>query len=471
MHLVWFRRDLRTLDNTALVEATKSGQPVIALYIATPEQWQAHQHSPVQADLILRRLSELKQQLQSLNIPLYYSECPDYQSSVKEVYRIASELMRNDLPVTIHFNREYEVNEVGRDSALARLASQAHISVKSYHDRCQFSPGTVLTKQGEMFKVFTPYKRRWLEMYFQAGAQVQKPKPVEKAELQDIGCPLFDKNPVFTYPRKSSAAYPVSDDRIIGLLRGFCCEKIDAYHQIRDFPEMEGTSRLSPYLAIGALSVRQCLARVSLKQPFSEGASRWLDELIWREFYIHLSAAMPSLSRGKPFHSWGRSVLWQQNDSWFEAWKQGRTGFPIVDAAMRQLSQTGWMHNRLRMITASFLVKDLLVDWRWGEEWFMSQLIDGDYASNNGGWQWCASTGCDGQPYFRIFNPVTQGEKFDPGGQFVRSWIPELKEVPDKCIHKPWLWPNSTLINYPQPIVDHKIQREIALAMYKNAKG
>jgi deoxyribodipyrimidine photo-lyase len=201
------------------------------------------------------------------------------------------------------------------------------------------------------------------------------------------------------------------------------------------------------------------------------GAFCWLNEIIWREFYRHLIVAWPKLSRDQPFLGWTRNVMWQQSDSMLSAWQQGRTGYPIVDAAMRQLRQTGWMHNRLRMITASFLTKDLLIHWQAGEQWFMSQLIDGDLASNNGGWQWAASTGTDAQPYFRVFNPTVQGERFDPDGSFIRTWIHELRDVPDKYIHQPFLWDKAESLNYPKPIVDHKSARLRAIEVFKSAKA
>jgi deoxyribodipyrimidine photo-lyase len=202
----------------------------------------------------------------------------------------------------------------------------------------------------------------------------------------------------------------------------------------------------------------------------SKGQEVWFSELLWRDFYQHLIYFEAKLSRSKSFLAWGDRLNWHSNADHFDAWKRGDTGYPIIDAAMRQLNQTGWMHNRLRMVVASFLVKDLHIDWRCGEAYFMSNLIDGDYASNNGGWQWCASTGCDGQPYFRIFNPVSQGERFDSTGEFVRTWIPELHTVPDRFVHKPWLWSESHDLDYPPPIVDHKREREITLQLYQQAK-
>ncbi|EAC1534127.1 deoxyribodipyrimidine photo-lyase, partial [Escherichia coli] len=256
-------------------------------------------------------------------------------------------------------------------------------------------------------------------------------------------------------------------------LRQFCQNGAGEYEQQRDFPAVEGTSRLSASLATGGLSPRQCLHRLLAEQPqaLDGGAgSVWLSELIWREFYRHLMTYYPSLCKHRPFIAWTDRVQWQSNPAHLKAWQEGKTGYPIVDAAMRQLNSTGWMHNRLRMITASFLVKDLLIDWREGERYFMSQLIDGDLAANNGGWQWAASTGTDAAPYFRIFNPTTQGEKFDREGEFIRQWLPELRDVP--AVHEPWKWAEKTgvTLDYPQPIVDHKEARLRTLAAYEEAR-
>ncbi len=240
-------------------------------------------------------------------------------------------------------------------------------------------------------------------------------------------------------------------------------------------PAVEGTSRLSPCLATGVLSPRQCLHRLLTEHPAAldggAGATR-LNELIWREFYRHLMVYYPKLCKGRPFIAWTDKVAWREDDAALQAWQRGETGFPIVDAAMRQLNATGWMHNRLRMIVASFLTKDLRLDWRAGERYFMSQLIDGDLAANNGGWQWAASTGTDAAPYFRIFNPTTQGEKFDKQGVFMRRWLPELAKVPEKALHQPWAWADKQGIklDYPRPIVDHKQARQETLAAWEAAR-
>jgi deoxyribodipyrimidine photo-lyase len=248
---------------------------------------------------------------------------------------------------------------------------------------------------------------------------------------------------------------------------------VQDYQLARDFPAKPGTSGLSAYLVIGVISVQQAIARLQLEAGASlwqekSGAAVWLSELIWREFYKHILVAYPALIKHQPFQQDTAAIVWGNNQQWFQAWCDGNTGYPIVDAAMRQLNQTGWMHNRLRMIVASFLVKDLQIDWRWGEAYFMSKLIDGDFAANNGGWQWAASTGTDAAPYFRIFNPVTQSERFDPNGDFIRLLLPELSGLNKKQIH--WPHPLPLSVRYAKPVVDHAKARLLTLAMFKAVK-
>ncbi len=468
MKLVWLRRDLRAVDNTALNLALKSGESVVAIYIATPDQWHQHHLSPRQADLIYRRLKHLQDELNAINVPLLYCEVSDYQHSALTIVKLAQLCCASEVFV----NNEYEINEQQRDElACSELAKQG-IAWRSLHDKCVIPAGSLLNKQGRYFKVFTPFKKAWLSCtpVPHIDATIAAPPLSLPHAVQHF---VWSSQQVFSYPRECSKRWLADFDSIRMQLRIFCQQKVDDYHQQRDFPALEGTSCLSPYLAIGALSARQCMARLYAESrggTLSQGAETWLSEIIWREFYQHLLVFEPKLSKGKDFLEWGANLEWWQNEHNFALWCQGKTGYPIVDAAMRQLNQTGWMHNRLRMIVASFLTKDLHIDWRWGERYFMSKLVDGDYAANNGGWQWCASTGCDGQPYFRIFNPTTQGEKFDPKGDFIRYWFPELNAVPDKYIHTPWKWSDFHSLKYPAPLVEHKLEREIALNLYQKAK-
>ncbi|QOV32632.1 deoxyribodipyrimidine photo-lyase [Vibrio diabolicus] len=470
MILVWFRRDLRTLDHTALKAALDSDQPVVACFIATPEQWREHHMAPMQADLIARRLEYLNDELESLNVPFLYKEVPSFSDCTEVISEWAKTLEATSVMANIH----YEVNERELDAQVSEALASHDIDFELFHDKCVHPPTTVLNKQGEYFKVFTPFKRAWLTQ-FQMPAVT---KPQEQAQLsskllEQLEPIRFSSDFTFSYPRESSEDWFASTNDVLKQLREFARERSDAYKEERDFPAIDGTSQLSPYLAIGALSPRQCIARLyaeNQQNDLTEGKATWLSEIIWREFYQHLLVFEPKLVKGKGFIDWEDKIQWSYDEQAFERWKAGATGYPIVDAAMRQLNQTGWMHNRLRMVVASFLTKDLHIDWRWGEAYFMSKLVDGDFAANNGGWQWSASTGCDGQPYFRIFNPISQGEKFDSDGQFVRHWVPEIKSVPNKYIHKPWTWEGFSLLEYHKPMVDHKTEREITLRLFKSAK-
>ncbi|MFH0231255.1 deoxyribodipyrimidine photo-lyase [Vibrio diabolicus] len=470
MILVWFRRDLRTLDHTALKAALDSGQPVVACFIATPEQWREHHMAPMQADLIARRLEYLNDELESLNVPFLYKEVPSFSDCTEVISEWAKTLEATSVMANIH----YEVNERELDAQVSEALASHDIDFELFHDKCVHPPTTVLNKQGEYFKVFTPFKRAWLTQFqMPAVTKPQEQAPLSSKLLEQLEPIRFSSDFTFSYPRESSEDWFASTNDVLKQLREFARERSDAYKEDRDFPAIDGTSQLSPYLAIGALSPRQCIARLyaeNQQNDLTEGKATWLSELIWREFYQHLLVFEPKLVKGKGFIDWEDKIQWSYDEQAFERWKTGSTGYPIVDAAMRQLNQTGWMHNRLRMVVASFLTKDLHIDWRWGEAYFMSKLVDGDFAANNGGWQWSASTGCDGQPYFRIFNPISQGEKFDSDGQFVRHWVPEIKSVPNKYIHKPWTWEGFSLLEYHKPMVDHKTEREITLRLFKSAK-
>ncbi len=470
MVLVWFRRDLRTLDHSALNAALDSGHPVIACFIATPQQWRDHHMAPMQADLIARRLEHLNNELAELNIPLLYQEVEKFSDCVEVIKGWATLANASDVMANIH----YEVDERALDREVSDTLDQCDIGFELFHDKCVHAPTTILNKQGDYFKVFTPFKRAWLQKFQLPMVSKARTQQVLSGDvLSLLEGKTFNESFTFSYPRESSERWFASTDDILHQLRAFACERSDNYKEARDFPAIDGTSQLSPYLAIGALSPRQCIARLFAEnsQPdLTEGKATWLSEIIWREFYQHLLVFEPRLVKGQGFIHWEEKIQWSYDERAFERWKTGTTGYPIVDAAMRQLNQTGWMHNRLRMVVASFLTKDLHIDWRWGESYFMSKLVDGDFAANNGGWQWSASTGCDGQPYFRIFNPISQGEKFDADGSFVRYWIPELKSVPNKFIHKPWTWEGFSLLDYHMPMVDHKTAREITLRLFKSAR-
>jgi deoxyribodipyrimidine photo-lyase len=479
-HLVWFRNDLRTLDNlafhSALQRSQASGFPVVALYVAYSATWQQHHMAPIKQDLIKRRVAALADELAELGVGLITLDVRHFNNTDAVFACLQQHGMQ-----TMDAEVEYELREQQRDARLHEQFSTKCTSLQWHHGQCQWAPGQVLSKTGDVYKVFTPFKRRYLELLRQHGVHcLPKPQPQMHHSLdlalqlerflltQSLSMPWLRCENAAT--DALSAAYVVKQSDILLLLREFCQQRVQDYQRQRDFPAIDGTSRLSAYFAIGAISPRQAMARLQLEVGDAmyqdhTGAAVWLSELIWREFYKHILVAYPQLIKHQPFQAETANLAWGNNTKWFEAWCQGQTGYPIVDAAMRQLNSTGWMHNRLRMIVASFLVKDLQIDWRWGEAYFMRTLIDGDFAANNGGWQWAASTGTDAAPYFRIFNPVTQSEKFDPDGRFIRQYVPELANVRGKAIH--WPHPLPAGVRYSRPIVDHAKARLITLAMFK----
>lgn len=467
-HLVWFRNDLRVNDNLALAAACRDPHArVVGLFISTPEQWRQHDMAPRQAEFIWQHVQSLSRALAQRGIELRvhevadFNDCAEYLKSFCEQQHIDA----------LFYNYQYELNERQRDAAVEKALGR-DVVCQGFDDSVLLPPGSVTTGNNEMYKVFTPFSKAFIKRLHEG-----LPECVPAPKAREITLPEPELLREFDYPRQpiDESLFPIGEQQAINQLRQFCHQPVADYEQQRDFPAIDGTSRLSAYLATGVLSPRQCLHRLLKEHPLAlEGGSGsvWLNELIWREFYRHLLVAYPKLCRHQPFISWTDNVVWRQDESQFLAWQQGKTGFPIVDAAMRQLNTTGWMHNRLRMVVASFLVKDLLCDWRRGERYFMSQLIDGDLAANNGGWQWAASTGTDAAPYFRIFNPTTQGERFDAQGEFIRRWLPEMIDVPDKYIHTPWVWAEKQQLklDYPRPIVEHKQARIATLAAYEAAR-
>lgn len=470
--ILWLRNDLRIDDNPA-VQFALQHQVKEAVFLATPTQWRAHNLSGIKVDLILRQLDSLQIQLAELGINLKLINVEDFAGQIKYLcqYHHSDHIVAN---------REVELNEGLRDEALINQG----LNLTLFECDVIVPKGKVVNQQGEMYKVFTPFKKAWLSYaknngfsYFSALELSSFSSPLWVEKIAETSC--ANKNLIVQikadYPTTDSSRWPLADLVLKQVLPKFIDDKLAAYDNDRDFPALKATSGLSPYLAIGAISPKYLLTLLINKHPDILVATdlpsfTWLNELIWREFYRHLLFSFPALAKGNNFNAKYDYLPWRNSLDDFTAWKEGRTGYPIVDAAMRQLKQTGWMHNRLRMIVASFLTKHLLIDWRWGEKYFSEQLIDGDLAANNGGWQWAAGTGCDAQPYFRIFNPITQSQKFDPDGSFIRKYLPELTKVPLKYIHFPhsYLANNDESNTYWPPIVEHKNARLKALDFYKS---
>ncbi len=472
--LVWLRQDLRVRDNTALFEACKQAERgVVAIFLVAHEQWKEHDDAGVKIDFWLRNLAELSKSLEKRNVALLVREAPTFEDAPKALLDVAKEHHCNAL----FFNKQYEVNEARRDAAVTDSFTKAGLDVRSFTDQTVFTPDEVRTKQGTFYTVYTPYKKRWIETWKDRGGVEPLALPKRQAEM--VGTP--DDVPKSakgfeSHVKSPEEHWPAGEDKALARLERFAKGRMDDYDEQRDLPAVDGTSRTSPYLTAGVVSPRQCLAAAldasnGRIDSGPKGAKTWMEEIIWREFYRHVLVGYPRVSMHEPFKRETDRIKWSQSTKRLEAWQEGRTGFPIIDAAMRQLSAIGWMHNRLRMIVAMFLTKDLFLDWREGERWFMRHLIDGDLASNNGGWQWSASTGTDAQPYFRIFNPWTQGARFDKQGAFIYEYCPELESVPARALHdedKLRGALNDFNSDYPRPIVDHAEARENALAAFKS---
>ncbi|HSG88140.1 MAG TPA: FAD-binding domain-containing protein [Pseudomonadales bacterium] len=470
IQLVWFRSDLRTVDQIALAEAARCG-PVVAVHCLCPAQLRAHDVGANRIAFVLRCLGALATELDALGIPLRHLDAADFAAVPAALLALAREVGAGAL----WFNDEHPIDEVRRDAAVVRTFEAAGLAVHRRCDDLIRAPGSVTTKTGDPYMVFTPFRRSWLADLDLAAA---RPRARPAAQTR----PQLASDPLPAMPAGLSSAvdpelWPGGERAAQARLEAFVDGvegaedgRIDAYARDRDLPARAGTSSLSAYLSVGAISPRTCMdavleANEGRLDTGSEGAVTWMTELIWREFYRHVVAAWPHVSRGHCFRREYDSLRWRDDPEALAAWQEGRTGFPLIDAAMRQLATTGWMHNRLRMVVAMFLSKNLLLDWRLGERHFMDQLVDGDFASNNGGWQWSASTGTDAAPYFRVFSPVSQSQRFDPEARFIRHWLPELADVELRRIHDPSI--AGGIPDYPPPIVDAKASRQRAIDAFR----
>ncbi|MEQ9004672.1 MAG: deoxyribodipyrimidine photo-lyase [Pseudomonadales bacterium] len=460
--LVWFRNDLRVHDHPALFDAMDRGDAV-AVFCLTNRQWRSHDVGDNRFAFLLDGLHALADELDSIGVPLKLVQAPWFDDLPTRLVNMAREVEAD----AIAFHEEYPLNERVRDSKVTRAFEDAGLTVHAHHAGTILPPGQVLTQAGEPYTVFTPFRRRLLEL---VDRQACEPLPAPRRQTR----PKIDSDrPPQTLDGvtrdRVRERWPATESEAHRRLDTFIDERLKSYHHQRDLPAEDGTSSLSPYLSLGILSVRQCLhaamtANGGRLKGGAKGAETWISELIWRDFYRHVIAQFPHVSKGHAFRRDMDAVPWRDAPAELDAWQAGHTGYPLVDAAMRQLAETGWMHNRLRMVSAMFLTKHLLIDWREGERHFMNLLVDGDFASNNGGWQWSASTGTDAAPYFRIFNPYTQAERFDPRGEFVRRYVSELGDVTGKAIFKPH---TAGIDGYAKPIVDHAFARQRALEAFK----
>jgi len=465
--LVWFRRDLRDYDHAALYHALKNSTQVFCIFVFDTEILDLlKDKADRRVEFIWESIKELKSALQSHGGDLIVAHGKASETIPQQAERLGIE--------AVFSNRDYEPSAMIRDAEVAQALAKADIEFHQFKDQVIFEKDEVLTQQNKPYGVFTPYKNAHLK---KLNDFYLKPYPTDKyfknlAPHQAEEMPALE-NLGFQRTNLSQMKLPTGMRGAAALLDDFM-SRIKQYREARNYPAVKGPSYLSVHLRFGTVSIRQ-LARTAW-QMGGAGAETWLNELIWRDFYFQILYHHPKIAAGEAYKEEFKQLPFPNDKQLFNAWCKGETGYPLVDAAMRQLNQTGYMHNRLRMVVASFLVKDLLVDWRWGEHYFAEKLIDFDLSANNGGWQWAASTGCDAQPWFRIFNPITQSEKFDGTGKFIRKYIPELASCSDKEIHAPWLMPSlrQTMLgieiskHYPAPVVDHRLQREKALNLYKN---
>jgi deoxyribodipyrimidine photo-lyase len=471
--LYWFRRSIRLDDNRALIEAAANAEQIVPVFILDPAILTHATTGVARVNFLFEALADVDTSLRERGSRLILR----HGQPVAELERLVGETGAT----AVFFGREYEPYGRERDEAVIKALEKLGVSVLQSSDHLLTEPEDIRTKAGGVYTVFTPYKRVWLEQPIDSPApaprRIETPNNIHSEALPKLPKRLgvagdFDQKPKVTGSEAEAKRW----------LKDFLENCVGEYDTDRDFPGLEGTSRLSAYLKFGVISPRRVFAgvqnrRKSLGLEKKSGIDTWLSELAWRDFYYQILFHFPHVVDGA-FRPVYNDISWENDETLFRAWCEGKTGYPIVDAAQRQLNTEAWMHNRARMITASFLTKDLLCDWRWGERFFMQKLVDGDQASNNGGWQWSAGTGTDAQPFFRIFNPVSQGEKFDPTGEYVKRWLPELKRVPAKYVHRPWELSAAEQEavgcvlgrDYPKPIVDHKIQREKALTLYRFAE-
>lgn len=463
----WFRRDLRLQGNGSFLSSFKKFRGrVLGVFAFDPAFLKRSDFSFHRFHFFLKTLEALQKELQAHGSDLLFLD----EGPEKAFSHLFKCLGKTQPPSLFSWSRDYEPFARERDARIQKILKDFDVEVITDRDHLLIEPHEIVkaSDPGKPFRVFTPFFRQWLSLYRTQTIQQRISTSVEKVPLNEKGICWKDVLP--SRAQEPLAHYLASNAKWITIpipeagslaaqakLKLFG-KRVENYSLLRDIPSERGTSQMSIYFKNGSLTgaqVIKTLHLVSKAKNEKSGEFVYLKELAWREFYYYILYHFPHVEK-ESFNPKYRHLSWENNEKLFEAWKEGKTGYPIVDAGMRQLKQTGWMHNRVRMITASFLTKDLLVDWRWGERYFMEQLLDGDLAPNNGGWQWSASTGCDPQPYFRIFNPTLQGEKFDPQGKYVKQFVPELKQVSSKEIHTP-----------RRPIVDHAERREQALLLFK----
>ena len=469
--LLWFRLDLRLADNPALVAAVNSGRAVMPVFMLDDAGEGEWPQGGASRWWLHHALADLDQQLRVHGLRLILRRGESLQG--------LRDLIRETGAETVHWNRRYEPAVIARDKQVKQALKDEKVDVTSYNSSLLFEPWEIENKTGKPFQVFTPFWKHCLQQSVPAAVDVDLKKVAVPSKWPDsLVLDELELLPAIKWDSGFYEAWQPTCDAARERLKRFTNESVKAYSDDRNRPDIDGTSMLSPYLHFGQLGPREVFAHFQQAGLVdAKGGRKYLAEIGWREFSYHLLYHFPHTPEG-PLREQFDGFPWRENPAYLKAWQRGRTGYPVVDAGMRQLWATGWMHNRVRMIVASLLVKHLLQPWQAGARWFWDTLVDADLASNTQGWQWTAGCGADAAPYFRIFNPITQGEKFDPEGSYVRRWVPELKHLPAKFIHKPWEAPASLLEEcgialgetYPEPVVGHFEGRSRALDAFQKLK-
>ena len=472
MHLHWHRRDLRISDNRGLT----ADEPTVPLFVFDPVVLE--HAAPPRIQFMLDGLSSLREAYHDRGTELLLARGPP-----REVVPAVAEAVGVDV---VSWCQDYTGLARERDGAVERALEDAGIQSWSVHDAVHHKPGSITTNEGNPYKVFTYYSRKWHDR--KKRNPVAAPETDELVTADAIELPDSIENRLGDLPTSSELGFddpeadvpPAGTDAARELLDEFCTADIYQYAERRDYPADDCTSRLSPHLKFGTIGIREVWAATdeahadATDESARDSVTEFQDQLAWREFYTQVLWDRPDVV-SENYRQYEQTIEWRDDPERLQAWKDGRTGYPLVDAGMRQLRSEAYMHNRVRMVVASFLTKDLLLDWREGYDWFCQKLVDHDTANDNGGWQWAASTGTDAQPYFRVFNPMTQGERFDPDAEYIREYVPELAGVPAETVHA---WDELDAgtrrmhaPDYPDPIVDHGERREAAIAMFEYARG
>lgn len=470
--IIWYRHDLRMTDHAALQEAIKKGDPIIPLYIWSPEEEGHWAYGGATKWWLHYSLESLRNDLEERGLKLIIRK----GRAVDVLKKLIKETDAN----AVFWHRRYEPYAIARDTNVKSELHHIGIAAQSFNGSLLFEPWTIANNQKKPFQVFTPF---WKNCLTQKSPQEPLPAPKTTLPgvngLESIDLKKLELLPKIHWDTGLDEEWTPGCEGAKKRLNEFLKEPIVDYIEQRDLPHLHGTSKISPHLHFGELSPRMVWHAVINKyKQHEKGAEGYLRQIGWREFAHHLIYHFPQTPE-KPLRVEFGKFPWNKNEKHLMAWQNGKTGYPIVDAGMRELWHTGWMHNRVRLITGSFLIKDLLLPWQEGEKWFWDTLVDADLANNTMGWQWVGGCGADAAPYFRIFNPILQGEKFDPEGEYVKKWVPELKKMPSKWIHKPWEAPQEVLKladltlgeNYPEPLVDHDKARKKALEAFAEIRS